>query len=325
MATLAELKAENAAEKEETLTSAIDSESIETEEGAEPFWMAEEAASEETDEAEETETGEESHVEKPVSALVKLKRKLKGKIGEQTSEIEQLKAKIEALERQVPQTATTVTAPKRPRSIDFDTDEDYENALDKYEEEKLQYQMQHISTTQKQAETVDQRIRAIAEGVDKHYDRAAKLIVEYGIKPEVYQYADAKVKSIIDSVLPGQGESVFNALVEKLGEGSEKIFFHIGRIQAAQDTFLSKLHSDPSGISLALYLGELKKEIKGTKNQLSKAPAPSAQLRGDDVSTAKGSALKRKYEEASKKGNAQEAYNLKKEARKAGLDTSTWR
>ena len=39
---------------------------------------------------------------------------------------------------------------------------------------------------------------------------------------------------------------------------------------------------------------------------------------------ANGAALKRKYDAAHSKGGGQEAYNIKKEARAAGVDVKSW-
>ncbi|NTU49508.1 MAG: hypothetical protein HGA87_01195 [Desulfobulbaceae bacterium] len=320
MTTLAELKAENAVETEEVAPETevvieaaeeVTGDGIDNDEetGETPFWMEEK---------------EETVESAPVSALVKLKRKLKGKIEDRDDEIAQLKAQLEELKRP-PQTASSVIQPpKRPRNLDFNTDEEYEEAMDRYEEAKLIYQTNFIGQNQDQIKRVQQRNQTVEQNVEKHYERAAKLVESTGIKPEIYQHADAAVKQVINAVQPGKGELIFNELVDMVGEGSEKTFFYIGRNKQAQNEFLSLLTEDPTGLKASIYLGRITERISGAKNQSSRAPAPSAQLRGDDASNSKGSALKRKYEQAQSRNNPQEAYNLKKQAKKQGLDTSKW-
>ena len=297
------------------------------ESGEAPFWLEEdEPESSESEEVEGEETDEEDTGSKgvPVSKHVSVKKKLKAKLGEQNEELERLRQENQKL-KAGSQKPTNLAAPKRPRIADFGTDDEYEAALDAYEESKLEYQTQYVSKTHEQTQKLQQRKRQIEEAVDSHYDRADKVVQKHSINPDVYRQADLNVKSIIESLNPNNGEMIFNELVSTVGEGSEIAMFHIGRNKAASMEFENILRSDPSGLKAAVYLGRIAERSSGTKSKTSRAPKPAAQIRGDEAVSAKSSAAQRKWSDAHKKGNTQDAYNLKKAARAQGIDTSIWR
>ena len=276
-----------------------------------PFWMSED----------DSEEPEESVEQVPVSAIMKVKAKLKGKIQERDSEIERLKRENEALKVHSP---AQVKVPKRPKYVDFDTDEAYEKAMDSYETEKLQYQASLLVNQTQQQQHFQRRKQQVDQAVDAHYSRAAELVSQQKLDPDVYKQADENVKQIIDSVMPNAGEQVFNEFVNLVGPGSEKAMFYLGRNKVAQVEFKQLLENDRTGLKAAYYLGSITERISGLKSQSSRAPKPATKLpSGDGVST-KVSVLKRKYDEAHKKGQIQEAYNIKKRAKSAGVDTSKW-
>lgn len=289
----------------------------EGEEKETPLWM-----SEETEQEEDSETSENV----PVSAIMKVKAKLKGKISEKDDEITQLRHEIEQLKKGGKAPAKDDAAkPVRPKLRDFDSDEEYEQAMDEYEERKLEYQASKITSSKQQEEAQTKRAERLAQSVDGHYERAAKLIQEAGLNPDTYKHADTTIKEAIEDVLPRAGEAVFNELVSLMGEGSEKTMFYVGRNKGALTEFKTLLQEDKTGLKAAYHLGKLTEKVNGTKKQPSRAPRPAAQIQGDEGSTAKGSALQRKYDAAHKKGHTQEAYNIKKQARQQGVDTTNWR
>jgi hypothetical protein len=263
----------------------------------------------------------------PVAAHVKLKHKLKGKLTEQDALIQSLREENEQLKKQQPVTVPSapINPPKRPRSADFGTDAEYEDAMDEYEEKHREYITQVALLNTAQNTKVEERERAVEQAVDDHYTRAEKLVKENNINPEVFKQTDITVKSMIESVMPKAGEKVFSQLVSNLGEGSEKTMFYLGRNKVAQLEFRSRLADDPTGIKAAIYLGTISERVSGAKNQTSQSPAPATQLQGDTESSVKGAALYRKWADAHGKSNTQLAYNLKKEARAKGIDTSKWR
>ena len=255
----------------------------------------------------------------PLGAHVKAKDKLKGKIGERDEEIERLRKENEDLKKSV---KPEIKAVKRPRVSDFDSDEEYEKAMDEWEQNSARNTYETYEQSKKQQEQAARQVAAIKESVDSHYDRAEKLVKEHSISPEVYRKADAEVRAAV-ATAHENADIVTDAFISALGEGSEKALFYVGRNKTALNEFKALLNTDKTGLRVAAFLGEVKARVQGTTKQKSRAPAPSAQLNGESASP-KGAADKRKYDKAHKSGNTQEAYNIKKNARKAGFDTSKW-
>ena len=280
-----------------------------------PLWLAED------DDEEEEEQAASDTV--PEASLIKIKQKLKGRIKDGNEENERLKARIKELESGV--TQKSIVAPKRPRLADFDNDNKYEEAMDIYEEAKLKYQQVVLTSSTNDSERVKKHVQKINQAVDDHHTRAAKLIETNGLSPEVYKQAEETVQSMIEEIHPKQSESIYANLVNIIGEGSEKTLFFVGRNKTAKAEFKQALLEDKTGLQAAFYLGQKANEIQGNKKQTSRARKPAPQLKGAAVTKEKGSALKKKYIEAHKKGSSQVAYNLKKQARTQGVDVTSWR
>ena len=145
---------------------------------------------------------------------------------------------------------------------------------------------------------------------------------EHSISPEVYKKADAEVRAAV-ATAHENADIVTDAFIAALGEGSEKALFYVGRNKNALNEFKAMLGSDKTGLKVAAFLGEIKGRVQGTTKQKSRAPAPAANINGESASP-RGGSDHRKYEAAHKKGNVQDAYHIKKQAKKAGVDVSTW-
>ena len=340
MKTLEQLKTENA----ETETKA----NVQATQAPEAEAKTEEAAEVETEEPDQAgESGQEdtgeAEVESwmqaddktpadsetvPLSALTKMRGKLKDKIHERDGELEQLRSEIEALKsgsRQQPQQQRTVARPTREQ-FDFDDDK-YDAAMDAWYDAKMDSKLASAGSSTAQKEAAMNAQKAVDSAVDAHYQRAAKLATESGITPEVYQNSDLAVRQTIESVMPKMGDSITDALISRLGIGSEKVLYFIGRNQAAQEKLRASLVSDPSGISAALYLGELKSTVATPKKRVSQAPRPGSDINGDVNGTGgdkKAKEAKALYLKAHKSGSPQAAYNAKKSAKANGIDVSNW-
>jgi hypothetical protein len=284
---------------------------------------AEEDQTEEGGEEVEEELWQKEDVEEaqqvPLSALMKQKKKLKGQIGERDAELERLRAEVEELKNsKTPQTL------KRPRVADFDDDEEYETALDEYEEKKATTNYTSYESVKDKERQQQKNRDALDLAVTEHYERADKLVTDNGIKPEIYQKADTNVRQAIEAVLPRAGDAVANHLIATMGEGSEKAVYYLGRNKVALQKLKAKLQEDPSGIKAAMYLGRIDGKLKGQTNQNSRAPKPAANLKGDEQVTGNLSNLQRKYKKAHAEGKGQVAFNLKRQAKKGGADVTKW-
>lgn len=264
----------------------------------------------------------------PVATHIRTKRKLKGKLSDRDAEIERLKQENSTLKAGVniaPAPAAT-ELPRRPRENDFETLDAYDMAMTEYEgkmiETRLNLAGQKTDIQRRQAAAQ----RKVEENVDGHYERAAKLVDENGIDTEVYRATDETFRQAVDTIKPGQGDAITDHLISTIGEGSEKVIYFMGRNKIALETFKSLLAEDSSGLKASVFLGQQKERLAKSKRQTSNARAPGATVKGDagPASSAQGNALLKKRKAAQAKGNVQEAYNIKKQAKAAGVDVSTW-
>ena len=262
-------------------------------------------------------TDEEENDEKPVKFL-KAKKRLKGEIEKKDAEVERLKAEIEALKSKPAKTEQL----KRPDPLDFDSDAEYEQALD-------DYQMERFESRQKkqQAEAAQrQQYEDLQKGVDDHYDRAEQLIQKSGIAPEKFQAADAKLRQSVEKIAPGNGNMIIDNFFAKMKIGSEKVGYYLGNNEAARNKFTQLLIDDPSGLEAAIYLGEEKQRLSKPQKRTTKANPPAPDVTGDSKAQvpANEKALKKAYNEAHKKGDGRAAWQAKSKAKSMGVDVSKW-
>lgn len=304
-----EIELEPEVETEEVELEEVKTDDVETEESGEqeqvekPFWMQED--SEEDNEPAQT---------VPLAVLLKEK----GKRKERDSEIEELRQTVEELKAGKPISQSEPI--KRPRITDFDSDEAYEDAMDKWEQQQRDQLVEVVNTKQNHSQT-NQRVQ---QEVEKFYTNAEKLLKEHAIAPDVYVSASNNVIESLDKINPGQGKALFHALVATVGDHAEKIVFHVGRNKGALAEFQSQLLADPSGSRALVYLGSLKAKVSGNNKKSSRAPSPAANVNGGSIGGNKAAAEQRKYNAAHKDGNVQKAYNIKSAARKGGIDVSKW-
>jgi len=261
-----------------------------------------------------------------VAVLAKTRSKLKGKIGERDEEIERLKQENEALKSGQTQTpASAEQLPPRPKREDFDFDDDkYDAAIDAWQDKRMDLKLaqgQQVSERKGQAATQRENLN---QAVDQHYERAEKLTKDSGITDEVYQQADRAVRSVIESIRPGEGDLIADQLIATVGEGSEKAMFWIGRNKQASEQLQASLVADPSGMRAIAFISKKAAELSAPKQRSSRAPKPAANAQGDASTSSNALALQRKYDEAHKAKNGQAAYDLKQQAKKAGHDVSKW-
>lgn len=346
--TLSELKAQNAqAEEQQTDENAEQEEETSTPPQAEEEEPESEAAEEETstddEDAETSEAGEgdsdvedwmqgdshESQDDKKFtdSDIGKAKAKLRAKLEKRHQEdVEKLQRENEELKRQLQGgKAQELVEPKRE---DFENEDDpdaaYTRAMSKYYVDKSRAEDQAKQATERAQQQQREFRETVSKAVDQHYERAVKLAEKSGITAEAYQSADYKFRQTIEEIFPEAGDNIADALIANLGEGSEKVTFNLGINTARREEFKRLLLEDRTGIKAGMYLGRLNAELSAPSKRTSNAPKPAPNLQGDKAMTGQHRALKKKYSEARNKGDTQAAYNAKKEAKKAGVDTSDW-
>lgn len=256
------------------------------------------------------------HKDLTYSDFAKMRTKLRSKIDEKDEELERLKAEVQALKQgtQRPaQQAGTV-----PTLEDYDYDQGkYAAAMQAWVRDQVQGATKATEVQTRQA----QQMQALQNRVESHYERAANLVKERAIDPDLYGSADKSFRQTIEAALPGQGDLVADQLIARLGEGSEKVTFYLGRNATEKELFKAKLMEDPSGLSASIYLGRLLSKVSMPVQKTTKAPAPAARAEGGQSTGGSAANFKRKYEKAT---DAQERFDLRRAAKKAGLDTSNW-
>jgi hypothetical protein len=236
-----------------------------------------------------------------------------------------MKAEIEALKQNKPVATQSNELPKPPKLSDFDFDEDrHAEAMLAYTDKLLEHKLSKTLGSQQQQQEQERQAQRLTEQVESHYERAAKLVEAGVITVEKYQAADRRVRQELDSVT-GAGDLVADNIIARLGDGSEKVIAHLGVNQAAMQALKMKLTEDPTGLSAAVYLGQLNAKFSAPANKLSKAPNPDSGLRGDKggVTTTSSDILK-KYQSAHKSGDIAKAVELKLKAKASGINTSNW-
>jgi len=244
------------------------------------------------------------------------------------AEIERLQAENERLRTAQPASDTTgLQTPNRDDYLDKDDpDTAYLNALSEFNTNK---QIASITASQQVEDQKRQQAaqkQVIESNVNKHYDAAAKLIEGSNISEDSLRSADLNVRRMVEDLYPDAGDALVDAFISKVGAGSERVFFNLGINKTRLNQFRETLVNDPTGLDAAIFLGGLNKELNKAGKRKSSAPAPAQHVQGDAGAsvTSKERALKKKYAEADKKGNAQESYNARKAGRAAGYDVSKW-
>lgn len=288
----------------------------ETEEQEVEAWQA-------SEEAEDSQDGKTGFVPDAGAKKLRLKAKaFRDERDQAQSEVEKLRGELEQLKKghyQQPEPQEL----KRPKLEDYDFDEEaHGRALDDYYDKRAELKQSQYSQQSQQAQAIQAQKQAQEEAVNKHYQAAEQLIAKHGIDAESYSNADGLIRGTIEAVMPGQGDSVADGLIAKLvetGEGSEKVWYHLGRSAGALAELRASLKNDPSGLTTTLFLGRLSERATKPIRVKSGAPSPQKQLKGD--SKVNGSSMYKKYKESK---DVSERIALKRQAKKAGENVAEW-
>lgn len=274
----------------------------------------------------EEEQTEEPEKEEAVSLKAFLKNKKKFKEREQAmaEELEQARRELERVKAQ--SFDKPISTSTRPKEWDFETDEDYQAALEKWEDERLDAKLETRAQVIARKEAEEREKQNVSAALDGHFERADKLIKESGISPEVYAAADTAFRNSVETIMPGKGSAVVDVLISRIGEGSEKVSYYLGRNETARAKFQALMMEDPTGIKASIFLGEQKARLTGATNKqkTSKAPPPAPDVTGGKVATDSNADLQKRYRDAEKKGDYQSMLDARSAARRSGVDVSKW-
>lgn len=258
---------------------------------------------------------------KPVNIpLSRLKRERK-KVEKRDEQIEELKQKIEAMSAGNP---TSSTAPSNmPDRYEYDDEESYQKDSKAYMDSLLDKKLKEAEQQRIAQRHIEEQNQRFERARDEHTQRAEKLISENNIAPEAYVKAEEDFITGVNDVT-GSGDTISTALIEALGEGSEKVVYYLGRNKNKLSELKGIMASDPTGLKAVAYLGRLQSQLTKPVKRVSKAPAPAKHASGDATGSSNADALKRKYKAAHKNNKGGDAFKIKREAKKAGIDTKDW-
>lgn len=257
------------------------------------------------------------------SDAASIRRKYKAREAKKDDELDELRRENAELKKTPAKPAPKIDKPKRE---DFKSDEEFQDASADYRWDLKNASLVTAQAAEQRKSQRNAHSAQIAQSVDDHYLRAHALSEKSGIKPEAYKAADLKVREAIDQVFPQDGDSVADYLIDVLGEGSEKVFYHIGVNAKKLEKLLDTFKTDPNGMGAAAYLGTLKAELTAPAKRTTKAPDPGDDIQGDKSNKGDGNERrwKKQYEEAHKKGENQKAFDIKRKAKTKGINTQAW-
>lgn len=330
MQTLDELKAANAAAEADKLNQQPEVDHQDDDQVVDEIGSEEAAEGDETEaQGEETEEWLKSDSTQavPLAKHVELKHKLKARLSEKDDEVAQLKAELEQLRAVGVMNQQQQPAPiKVPKLSEYDYDEDkYAEAMADYSAKLVDAKLNSFSSNnqaQQQRELVNKQKQAALE---QHYERAESLVKANKMSAETYSSAELNFRQGLHQVT-GNGDQVADEIIARLGDGSAKVIAHLGVNGSAMATLKDMLQNDPTGLKAAVYLGQLEAKFSGIAgNKLSKAPAPDSEVK---ASAPTGSAtldnMRKAYQAASRTGDVQKAFDLRRKAKASGFNTNNW-
>lgn len=241
----------------------------------------------------------------PASTLAKLRETRR----EARNENDELKQQLEKLRQQV-----SLGGSPKPKgesamptlaSVDYD-ESAYAAKLTEWQNEQMQKQMQSYHSNIQQQQAQKARQEAAEREITQHYERAASL------KVDGYEDAERNVRTVL-------GSDVADQMIAFLGEGSEKVTFHLGKNPEALNDLVATLQQDPSGMRAMVKLGELRGrlKVKPKTNTISGAPAADEALNSGGSGSSEKSVVS-KLEKLHKRTDLTDFRRLKKQLVAAG-------
>ena len=215
----------------------------------------------------------------PLGKFLKRVNKLNGRVSEANTEAEAEKSRREMVEQENDLLRLRLQQDepvKRPKPADFESDAEYDTALDAYDEQRLDALANkklaaHLETTQAQTQqqTIDTNLES---GLKAHFERAEQL------KVKDYETVEDKAIEVL-----GNDAAKF---IMTNTVNSELIMFHLGKNPAKAAALAQKVKTNPVGF--AVEIGGLSTSLKARPKH-SNAPDPDALIKSG-TSAGKGEA-----------------------------------
>lgn len=264
----------------------------------------------------------------PEQALIHKLTKTRKRAQSAESEVDQLKEQVKKLTEAMqggqqpaqPQASQQSAAePKFPDLYDSGIDGDrnkYDQAVKQYFNSLRSYEQRH-NQAEEQQQKHRQRIKEQTEALAK---RAAKFSKDHKVSVDRVSNALEKATDEVDETTGIEGSLAY--LLDSVGEGSERVAYHLGTNSGAMSQVKGMLQEDPSGLKAIAHMTRMAEKLRPKHSQkLSKAPEPDQPIEGD---SSKGSASARKVQDEWEKADTpNKMLKARQKARELGVKLDT--
>ena len=231
----------------------------------------------------QAEHGNKQFVEVPVSKLAKLRQDRRTAREEQERlqrQNDELIQKLQLLGSNGQQ-AQSVSVPTL-ESCDYDEGK-YAEAMGKWQTQNLERQLAEVENRRAQEARQKAMQSQLEESVMQHYQRVAKL----GVAEDQYIPAEQALRDTF-------GDLAVEQLIDAIGEGSERVIFHLGLNQEERAKLGQLVQQDPSGLKAVAYATKLAAKLSAepAQKKISQAPEPDRAVSGGSVTNG-GAIIKR--------------------------------
>lgn len=242
--------------------------------------VAEEGAS-----SEQAEHGGKKTVEIPAQKLAKLREQRR----EAREEQEKLRKQNEELQRllslsggQKPVEAAPQAVPTL-ESCEYDETK-YAQAMAQWHQQNLERQLGEMEAKRQQAQRQQAMQQQLEASMMGHYQR----VTELGIAEDSYIPAEQTLRDAF-------GDLAVEQLIDAIGEGSERVIYHLGLNQSERDKLIQLVQQDPSGLKAVAYTTKLaaKLSTEPAQKKISQAPEADRPVAGGSTPNTGGAILKR--------------------------------
>jgi len=223
--------------------------------------------------------GKKKTVTVPASTLAKL-RETRRDARDKSDELERQLAEYKRKEQAAPQPKQAEAMPTLA-GCDYDEDQ-HAQKMSVWYAKQTQNQLRTYQQAQVQEQQESERKQRMEGQISEHFQRAANL------KVVGYQESEELVRNTL-------GHDLTDLMIASLGEGSEKVTYHLGKNPAALQALTQSLQDDPSGLKAMAHLGKLQGKLKlePSRKTISFAPAADEALSGASSGQNDGAILKR--------------------------------
>lgn len=271
----------------------------------------------------------------PLEQHISIRQKLKGERNDLRDENESLRQEIEKLRagQSQPQTQSAPQAPDYKQFLNEYDELDhaaYAAALAEHQQKLVDHKFNNYQSTQEQQRKQQEYQQALDGAVTQVEEQATKLVKSGAISAEAFNKAYDKFQNSVVSVVGSaeQGQQAVRGLIDHIRkvdpENSAKMLYKLGVDDNARKAVFDAYNNEGEAGGI-IALSRLSKNISSTAPKRSQAPAPAKQISGGDKGvSAEAAKLQRKYNEAHKKRDTKAAFQIKRDAKKAGINTKSW-